>query len=358
VASIVWERFGEVKSYVEPFFGSGAVLLSVPRNGRTETVSDADGMVANFWRSVAKDPDAVAHHADWPVTEQDLHARHLWLVGQRESLTERLCADADFHDAKAAGWWCWGACAWIGSGWCSGSGPWHVGESGLLEKGAKGAAGKGISRKRPHLGDAGQGISRKRPHLGDAGHGINRQLPHLGDAGQGINRQLPHLGNAGQCADRSAFILDWIRRLADRMRDVRVCCGDWERICGDAVLCGVAGVFLDPPYGNAGNGRESDLYAVDSLSVAGRVLEWCKARTTRKDFRICLAGYDGEHNELEAMGWSVVAWKASRGYGAGKGGRGEENRGRERLWFSPACLVPEEKTAAAGDLFAATGGEE
>jgi DNA adenine methylase len=28
VASLVWARFGEVVNYVEPFFGSGAVLLN------------------------------------------------------------------------------------------------------------------------------------------------------------------------------------------------------------------------------------------------------------------------------------------------------------------------------------------
>ena len=28
VADIVWDRFGKVDNYVEPFFGSGAVLLA------------------------------------------------------------------------------------------------------------------------------------------------------------------------------------------------------------------------------------------------------------------------------------------------------------------------------------------
>ncbi len=33
VASLVWERFGDVQNYVEPFFGSGAVLLNRKTNG-------------------------------------------------------------------------------------------------------------------------------------------------------------------------------------------------------------------------------------------------------------------------------------------------------------------------------------
>jgi DNA adenine methylase len=40
VAPLVWERFGNVPNYVEPFFGSGAVLLGRPHPPKTETVND------------------------------------------------------------------------------------------------------------------------------------------------------------------------------------------------------------------------------------------------------------------------------------------------------------------------------
>lgn len=52
VAGLVWRRFGDVTNYVEPFFGSGAVLLGRPAEHRrqVETVNDLDGYVANFWR--------------------------------------------------------------------------------------------------------------------------------------------------------------------------------------------------------------------------------------------------------------------------------------------------------------------
>ena len=78
VADIVWERFGPVPNYVEPFFGSGAVMLARPPDWppRNETVNDLDCMIANFWRSVEEDPEEVAYWADWPVNEADLHARH------------------------------------------------------------------------------------------------------------------------------------------------------------------------------------------------------------------------------------------------------------------------------------------
>ena len=66
VAPEVWERFGDVPNYVEPFFGSGAVLLGRPAKhaAKIETVNDLDGFVANFWRSVAHDPEATAR---WPT---------------------------------------------------------------------------------------------------------------------------------------------------------------------------------------------------------------------------------------------------------------------------------------------------
>ena len=93
---------------------------------------------------------------------------------------------------------------------------------------------------------------------GTRAKGIHRKLPHLGNAGKGLNRQLPHLGNAGkgiQASDltsgtRRGQIVDYMRQLAERMRKVRVCCGDWQRVCGPSVTVkhGITGVFLDPPY--------------------------------------------------------------------------------------------------------------
>ena len=104
IADEVWKRFGDVRNYVEPFFGSGAMLLCRPQPfDGTETVNDLDGFVANFWRAVRAVSDEVAFHADNPVNENDLHARHSWLIGQRETLRARLDGDPDFYDAKIAG---------------------------------------------------------------------------------------------------------------------------------------------------------------------------------------------------------------------------------------------------------------
>lgn len=121
VAPEVWQRFGEVKNYVEPFCGSAAMLLARPSEPKIETVNDANCFIANFWRSLQQDPEGVARFADWPVNEADLHARHRWLMLSESSTAwrERMKTDPDFYDVKVAGWWVWGASCWIGAGWRS-----------------------------------------------------------------------------------------------------------------------------------------------------------------------------------------------------------------------------------------------
>jgi hypothetical protein len=335
VASEVWDRFGRVDNYVEPFMGSLAMLMLRPRPfSGTETVNDADGFICNFWRAVRHDPEAVAHHADWPVNENDLHARHVWLKDRREGLTARLEGDPDYCDAKIAGWWAWGQCCWIGSGWCAEGrgGPWGVVEI------------DGI-RQLVHLGDAGQGVNRQLVHLGNAGRGVNRQLVHLGNAGQGVNRKRVHLGDAGQdgegewpTASGSGGLVEYFGRLCERLRRVRVCCGDWSRVCGPTVTVkqGLTAVFLDPPYADTAE-RTEDLYSKDSARVAHDVREWAVANGDDPRLRIALCGYAGEHAMPES--WTEWAWKAKGGYGSQSKAHDNPNARRERIWFSPHCRV-------------------
>ena len=316
----VWSAFGDVANYVEPFAGSAAMLLGAPLGKRIETINDADGFVANFWRAIAHDPDSVAHHADWPCVENDLFARHSWLVRQAQNLTERLHADPDWFDAKIAAWWCWGAVNWIGSGWCGGDGPWiHDGE-------------KIVN-------------SRQLPHLGNAGQGINRQLPHLGNAGRGINRQLPHLGNAGR-GDRRQFIFDWFNHLCDRLRDVRVTCGDWQRVCKDSVTIrhGLTAVFLDPPYTKGAMDYTAKGVGSD---LPMQVQQWCAKNGQNKLLRIVLCGHKGEHDALLDHGWTIRTWAARKGYATTDEAVG--NSASETIWCSPHC-IPENPKGTL-DLF-------
>jgi len=346
IASMVWQRFGDVRNFVEPFYGSGAVHLNRPQPFEgSETVNDYDGLVCNFWRAVKADPEGVAKFAGWPVMENDLHARHIWLVNRKDSLQATLEGDPDFFDTKIAGWWVWGLACWIGSGFCAGQGPWHVVDGKLVRVGN---AGQGVNRKLVHLGDAGQGVKRRLVHLGNSGQGVNRKLVHLGDAGQGVNRKLVHLGDAGKgdAGDGVQGLLAWMEALSARLARVRVCCGDWSRVCGDAptVTQGLTAVFLDPPYADTAK-RYSDIYRVDSESVAHAVREWAIAHGDDKRMRIALCGYAGEH--VMPGDWECVEWQAHGGYSnLGKSGPGRDNRRKERIWFSPHCVAVSEP----GDL--------
>src|SRR5690606_41610844 len=73
VAAQIWARFGDPVNYVEPFFGSGAVLLARPTPPKTGTVTDKGRLRANFWRGVRGGPDAGAGQADRPGVGVDLH---------------------------------------------------------------------------------------------------------------------------------------------------------------------------------------------------------------------------------------------------------------------------------------------
>jgi DNA adenine methylase len=301
VADVIWDRFGAVDNYVEPFFGSGAVLLSRPTPGGIETVNDKDRFVANFWRAVSSDPEAVVHWLDWPVNEVDLTARHLWLIGEGAARIERCDVDPDFCDAQVAGWWCWGACSWIGSGWCSGNGPWTRDGDGW------GKGNRGVNRQLPSL-SGNQGVNRKRPCL---------------SVNQGVNRKLP--------------LLEWVTRLSERLRAVRVCSGDWSRVCGDSVTWrhGVTAIFLDPPYADTA-GRTVGLYAQDSLTVAHDAREWAIEAARNPLMRIAFAGYQGEHTF--PADWSAFRWKAQGGFGNQGSGAGRSNAMRETIWLSPHCV--------------------
>lgn len=56
--------FPDHHSYLEPYFGSGAVLFNKPRS-RIETVNDLDGQVINLFEWIRKDPERLAHEIYW-----------------------------------------------------------------------------------------------------------------------------------------------------------------------------------------------------------------------------------------------------------------------------------------------------
>lgn len=308
VAAEVWAALGDVDHYCEPFAGSLAVLLERPtwHTGTTETVNDAYQYIANFWRALADDPGAVAHYADWPVNEADLFSRHLWLVNEgKRQMQMGMEADPEWYDARIAGWWVWGLCAWIGSGWCSGTGP-HTYET--LQNGSLTVES-------------------------NAGRGVNRKLPHIAASARGV-----------QTRATNEALLAYMHALADRIRNVRVCCGDWSRIVTNGALSygATVGIFLDPPYSDAAK-RTDKLYAVDDLNVAHDVRAWCIANGDNPRYRIVLAGYEDEHGAHMPATWRKVSYSANKAYGSSnsQNGLNDANRHKERLWYSPFCLTPQ-----------------
>ena len=290
IARDVWARLGRPKQYIEPFCGSAAMLLAAPAPASLEVVNDINGFIANFWRAVRHQPEAVAHEADYPVSHIDLHARRRWLMAQRDRLGTEL-ADADWPgDAKAAGWWLWGQCCWIGSGWCEWTGPAPT----------RGERGDG------RAGEAGQ-----LPHAGNAGMGVQAvgKVPHASDAGMGV-----WLTSSGLVADR------WLRQLAARLERVRVTHGEWSRCLNHHYGGDDTAVFLDPPY----RGYEAPY---NTEPVADAVAAWA---CENPNLRIALCGHRGDH---DLAGWAVLEWTRKRlTYSGG------ETTDKECIWFSPACL--------------------
>ena len=410
VASIVWPRLSPedspARNYVEPFCFSTAMLLLRPDEPKIETINDLNSFVANFWRAIQADPEGVAAHADWPVNETDLHARHAWLVRSHEA-AERLQAvrdDATAYDARIAGWWCWGACMWIGSGWCEQQIP-HMSN-----------AGQGVlTQQIPHMDQCGRLIlspteaDLKRPQLCNGstthGQGVHKQardpelnsgrgmlpqkLPELnseagdahelvGEAGRVPSAQIDDLsgGSPGvhgrpqladaysrgrgvnsndeltDCERRRLWLIDWFTRLSNRLRPVRVCCGHWDRVCdSDSTLTrlGKTAVFLDPPYrkklADGSTNRASHIYANDKSqcvdSLVDEVQAWCLKWGDSPDIRIAVCGLEGEYPLLDAAGWEKVAWKSQGGYG--NRNKDNENAARERIWFNAAAALKPER---------------
>lgn len=219
----------------------------------------------------------------------------------------KLKEDPHYFDAEAAGIWLWGMSLWIGQGWDVTDG--------------KGAAPK---MKMPH--STNQGINRKT----GSGDGTEQET----DPGTG--------------EERAAWLRSYMRALADRLRGVRVCCGDWERVVTPSLTVHVAptvGVFLDPPY--CGKDR-ADVYVHESYDVAHKVHAWAMKAGDDKRFRIALCGYEGEYKVPDS--WAIFRWKASGGFGNQR--KGEEknvNRLRERIWFSPHCLLDDQGALSFGD---------
>ncbi len=323
----------------------------------------AEGLAShncNAWRSMQFAPDEVARWCDWPVNHADLRARKLELQRKREYLLEGLISDPKWCDPELAGYWIWGMSCWIGGGFMN---------SDSEQRPSVGNTGEAIHAlcQRPQLSKS-QGLDAlgKRPRLAGWGEfGVNRiderpqlgGIPHIGSSGDhaggghGVHQLGGGWGRSKASAPRTLPDYDvavtepynvnlykWFRQLSERLRYVRVVCGDWSRVCGGNWQDnrGDVGLYFDPPYSTAAN-RQAGIYSTDSLTVADDIRAWCLERGDRPTYRIVLSGYYEEHESLLSAGWTVRRWKAAKGYSR-NGSQAAKNTEREALFISPHCL--------------------
>ena len=275
-APLIERAMGPIVNLVIPFGGSLGCLLGRSEPARVETANDKDGLIVNAWRAIQLDPFAVADACAMPVHEVTLHAVHRQLLDERLSLTERLRADPKAYDVQAAAYWLWGRSTWLGGGWC-------------------------IERRRPR---SNKPSGRLALRGGDTGPGLGQ-----GVLSSKVRDDLPR----------------YFAGLADRLRHVRLTCGEWTCVLSDAVTTrhGITGVYLDPCYALS-TGRKPQLYGIDEPQQSEFVRAWALEHGEHPRLRVVLSGLADEHAELEQHGWSVITW-----------------RGRERLWLSPRCRLAE-----------------
>ena len=318
-AEEIIQRLGYIEVYVEPFAGSLAVLLNAPPRKR-EITCDLDGMIANFWRAVQNDPEAVAYHADYPTFHDDLLARRKWLAQWSRDNADTVRDDAEFYDAKAAGWWAWAVSNWIGT-------PTEMlwGRTGEL------------TDTRPMVGT--RGVSAlafdKRPHAGTQGVQVQRdKIPQVNAKFGGRGTQATRTDTDGDIGTGER-LLPWMQALAQRLARVIVLNRSWESAVTPTLLLHTkqgpkppVGIFLDPPYKLE---KRRNLYGSDKITgdePAEASYKW--AVDHGAVYKIAYACHEGDFPLPE--GWTTGGTKSFSG-------QYSEHRDKTRdvVFYSPAC---------------------
>jgi len=161
-------------------------VFAVTATGGGEIFNDLDCYIANLWRAIKHDVEAVKYHAVYAVIEIDIHSRNLWLINNRPNYQELLMADPEFYDAKVAGWWVHGQAHWLGRAFAF------------------------------------------KPY---------KQIPAL-------TQQRGFMSTLVKDID------EYFNLLCQRLEKVRVLCGDWSRCVASSITenIGTTAILLDPPY--------------------------------------------------------------------------------------------------------------
>lgn len=107
MADWIISHMPEHQTYLEPFFGSGAVLFSKQRS-RLETVNDIDGEIVNLFRVIRERPDELAHAIRWtPHSRQEYYESYELAADALERarrLVVRLWQGRGGKTAHRTGW--------------------------------------------------------------------------------------------------------------------------------------------------------------------------------------------------------------------------------------------------------------
>ena len=298
IAHLAWQRFGRPYTYIEPFYGSGAVHLAAPVPCQREIVNDKEALVANLFRSLREDYEAVAYYADWPVNHTDYIARRRWL---KENPLDVAAYEADPHvyDPQVAGYY-----AWV------------VGNSIDQQLALRN------KRNMPHTTTK-QGVQAPK----------SRKVPLIA-ADHNMHRGVQALAGRRGVVNSGERLLPWLSELAERLRETVILSKDWADLFSPT-LTGttkhtnrpdqICAVYFDPPYA----GYEH-LYTV-SEPVQDAVKAKAIELGANPRFRVAVSCYDHDW----PRGWTKVEWKSSHASNKANKGKAHET---ECLAFSPHCV--------------------
>lgn len=109
IAKWIISHFPDHHSYLEPFFGSGAVLFNKPRSN-IETVNDLDGNVVNLFEWIKKDPERLAHEIYYTPYARQLYDDAFELVPEdsfKKAVNFYICMNMGHGfrtNGKKVGW--------------------------------------------------------------------------------------------------------------------------------------------------------------------------------------------------------------------------------------------------------------
>lgn len=264
IADVIWNHLGNVQSYVEPFFGSGAVLAARPHRGpHVDLVGDLNGWLVNAWRSIQRDPTAVMHHLrELSYSEADL--RDAKKLVYSKDLSERL-EDLRWFDPEIGAYWL------------------------AIMSGLVGTDGANNSKAGSlHTSNLGQGVYRPSFSAADL--------------------------RAWSVRMQRARILQgpWERCVSSR-----------SRMCIDATQ-GPTGIYLDPPYADGDNTTYGEEHTqAPALASA----QWAIEHGDDPQYRIIYSGYEGTvsfPDSWRVVEWKTVGGYGNAGNGNGAKNKSRE----------------------------------